>query len=87
MHIIGQHKHLSLALEEGDPSKYRGDRSDFGGAESRSDLFQHKLSPGCYYGYRQTVSVKCPVHTIAYQSRILPVSLCILPVTIARVAK
>ncbi len=43
MHTIGQHgqhKRLSLAREEGDPTG-----SDFGGAGSGSGLFRHKLSP------------------------------------------
>ncbi len=42
-HCIGQHKCLSLAHEEGDPTKW-GAGSDFGGAGSGSGLFWHKLS-------------------------------------------
>ncbi len=38
MHIIGQYKRLSLAREEGDPTKWD--------AGSGSGLFRHKLSPG-----------------------------------------
>ncbi len=37
-HIIGQHKHLSLASKEEEPSTW--------GAGSGSGLFRHKLSPG-----------------------------------------
>ncbi len=44
MHTICQHKRLSLAPEEGNPTK-RGAGSDFGGVGSRSSLFRHKLSP------------------------------------------
>ncbi len=44
MHTIGQHKRLSLAREEGDPTKWCTG-SDFRGAGS--GLFRHKLSPGC----------------------------------------
>ncbi len=55
MHTIGQHKCLSLAREEGDPTKLSA-RSDFGGAGSGSGLFQQKLSPGYKY-YEKYISI------------------------------
>ncbi len=39
MHTMGQHKRLSLAREEGDPTK-SGAGSDFVGAGSGSGLFR-----------------------------------------------
>ncbi len=61
MHTIGKHKRLSLAREEGDPTKC-GAGSDFGGAWSVSGLFRHKLSPA-YWQPKSPVSY-CKFYSI-----------------------